>query len=202
MQKRITCKSIYLFILLSYLLSSCKYDSEETIDKTNSTLPNGTHIIVEKVNKKTTSRGLITNHKYGVSYSFTYKFLVHQGNISWDGGSAEPKNILFCKDTTYIRYLKKKRIKTEYFDTTDSTTQYNYHTEIHEYFEKHIDKRYFFQLLGDAYWIEITPTHYSSIKDICDEYDIPNDNELSIEFYLKSNEYEKLKNNLKNIRTK
>lgn len=67
--------------------------------KTSKILPNGKHIIVEKNTKEMTSRDIFTNHNYGTSHQFTYKFLLTEDNISWDGGSAEPKNIIFYKDT-------------------------------------------------------------------------------------------------------
>jgi hypothetical protein len=143
-------------------------------------LPNGKHLVVEKITKETTSRGIITNHNYGTSHSFKYKLLLSKEDINWNSGSGEPKNILFCKDTIYIRYLKEKSIRTEYIDSVDNTTKYNYHSEIHEVFQKHIDKRYFFKLLGTDFWVDITSENYSSLKKSCDDYLIPNENELTL----------------------
>lgn len=173
-------KGAFLLVILNYVCSSCNYNAEETINKTSTLLPNGKHLVVEKINKETTSVGVFTHHNYGTSHSFTYTFSINPGNINWDGGSGEPKNILFCKDTTYIRYLKEKSIKVEYTDSIDDTITYNYHDEIQEVFQKHRDERYFFNLFGDAYWVEISSQNYSSVHKSCDEYPIPNDNELSL----------------------
>lgn len=173
-------KGTYLIVLLNCLVISCNYNTEEILDKTSKILPNGKHIVVEKSTKETTSRGVFTNHNYGTSHRYSYTFLMPKEDINWNGGSGEPKNILFCKDTIYVRYLKEKSIRTKYIDSTDNTTKYNYHSEIHEAFQKHIDERYFFKLFGDDFWVDITSENYSSVKKSCDDYHIPNDNELAL----------------------
>lgn len=165
-------------IILNCLFSSCNYNTEEMIDKTSILLPNGKHLVVEKTNKETTAVGVFTNHNYGMSHSFTYKISINPGDINWDGGSGEPKYITFCKDTTYIRYLQEKSIETEYTDSIDHTTKHNHHFEIREVFQKYIDDRYFFKLLGDDYWVEISSEDYFFVKKSGDEYYIPNDNEI------------------------
>ena len=174
-------KWIIFVIILNFLFISCNYNAEEIIDKTSKILPNKKHLVVEKINKETTAVGIFTNHNYGTSHSFTYTFSVNPGDINWDGGSSEPKSILFCKDTTYVRYLKEKSIKVKYTDSIDGVIKDKHHFEIHEVFQKHIDERYFFKLLGNDYWAEISSENYSSIQKSCDEYLIPNDNELTLE---------------------
>ncbi|MEI6866143.1 hypothetical protein [Flavicella sp.] len=100
-------KVTFLIILLNCLFISCTYNTEEATDKTSKTLPNGKYLVVEKITKASSSWGVLTNHYYG-TYSYKYKISIPQEDINWNGGSGEPKNILFCKDTTYIRYLKKR----------------------------------------------------------------------------------------------
>ncbi len=167
-------------ILSTSFIGSCSYDTVETTDKTSIALPGDRFLVVEKTNKETTATGLFTKHNYGTTHRFSYTFALNPGKIKWNGGSGEPKHIIFCNDTTYIRYLKKKSIRTEVFDSISNTTIGNYHDEIQESFEKHIDKRYFFKLLGDDYWIEVSDEQYNAVKNSCEEYRIPNDNELSI----------------------
>ncbi|MEI6866142.1 hypothetical protein [Flavicella sp.] len=69
-----------------------------------------------------------------------------------------------------------------YIDSIDNTTKYNYHSEIQEVFQKHIDERYFFKLFGNDFWVDIPSENYSFLKKSCEDYDIPSDNELSLKF--------------------
>ncbi len=172
-------KKTLLLTTLFFLFSNCKSDIKETTDKTSKILPNGKHLIVEKINRKTTSIGIFTNHNYGVTHSFNYKITINPDNIKWNEGSGEPKSILFCNDTVYIRYLNERTIR---MDTINKKTKYSYHTEVREIHQKFIDKRYFFNLLGDSYWIDILPNTYSRLQnENSKEYSIPNDNEITIE---------------------
>lgn len=165
-------------LFLIFIFTSCNYYDEERIDKTSTTFPNGKLLVVEKTNTESTAVGIFSNHNYGTTHRFTYRFSIKQDGINWDGGSGEPKNIVFCKDTTYMRYLKEKTIITHYTDSISNKTERSQQYETQAFFQKLIDKRYFFKLLGDAYWVDIPFTRYNEIQNTCDEYQIPNDNEL------------------------
>lgn len=180
MHKFIVKQTAYLVVILSILCSSCNSETQETLDKTREVLPNGKHLVVDKTNKETTSTGIFTKHNYGTIHSYRYKVSVNPGDIIWDEHSGEPKSIVFHKDTTYIRYLKEKSIQTAYIDSTDNTTKYNHHYEIQEFYQKHIDERYFFNFFGTEYWKEISAEDYSSVKNSSTVYQIPNDKELSL----------------------
>ncbi|WP_461629474.1 hypothetical protein [Labilibaculum euxinus] len=171
--------AFFALIIISFV-SGCNYNSEKNIDKVSKLLPNGKHLMVEKTNEETTAIGIFTKHDYGTTHQFSYKFSIDDGDVIWDGGSGEPKNILFCEDTIYIRYLANKYIQVESTDSINNTSKYDYHFEIKEVFQKHIDKRYFFKLLGDDYWVDILPEDYACRKISCDEYPIPNNCELSL----------------------
>ncbi len=170
-----------LFFSLIGSLSGCNYETEERIDKTSTILPNGATIEVEKTNKERTAIGIISKHNYGTSHSFSYQLSINQDDITWNGGSGEPKNILFCRDTIYLHYFKEKSIRVEYTDSVDNSTKVDYHFETREVFQKHIDERYFFKLLGDAFWVDVLPEEYATRKEFCEEYIIPNDGELSLD---------------------
>jgi len=132
-------------------MMNCTSHTEETSDTTNTILSNGKTLEVEKITRITSIEGIISKHTYAVLYDFEYNLLIKEDKIKWETQSGEPKNIIFCRDTTYIRSLKEKTIRTEYFDSIDSTTTYKRHFEIQESFQKHIGKRYFFKLLGDDF---------------------------------------------------
>ena len=171
-----------VYILLSvFMLYGCNHEEIEKIDKTSIILPNQKHLTIIKNNKETTSIGIITKHNYGTTHSYTYELEISPGNINWDGGTAEPKNIIFCEDITYIRFLKEKMIEVENTESTDSIATYSRYYENQEVYQEHIDNRYFFNLLGDDFWAEIDSEKYLSKKKLCKEYKIPNSNELSLE---------------------
>lgn len=177
---KLNIKSFFILLVAISAIYSCTTKTEKRIDKTNKLLPNGKYLMVEKINIDKTSIGVFTKNNYGTRHSFGYKFSVNKGNVNWNGGSSEPKHIIFCKDSTFIHSLKEKRIKVEYTDPVDNTVKYNHHYEIQDLFEKHMDERYFFKLFGNEYWVEISPDNYILKKESCEEYPIPNDNELSL----------------------
>lgn len=47
-------------------------------------------------------------------------------------------------------------------------------------YQKHIDERYFFKLMGDAYWVDVSEEEYNTVKESCPEFEVPNDGELII----------------------
>lgn len=172
-----------LFISLLLILFSCYSDTENNIQKTNKIFENGKHIKVEKTNIITKHIGVFTKNHYGTTHQFSYQFTVDskKGKINWkDKGHAEPKHLIFCKDSVYVKYLGKKHIPIEK-KATDTTNVIKYKDVVKELFEVHIDERYFFRLFGDAYWVEISAEKYNNKKEICAEYNIPNDNELLLE---------------------
>ena len=177
---------IYKHILLLIIVFSiicCTSETEETIDITNKTLPNGKHLIIEKTTKTSQSIGIISHHNYGTTRSFTYQFTIKQDKVDWSGGSGEPKKIVFHKDTTYVYYLKIKQQPIVTIDSANNNTpKTSYDEVLTPVYEKHIDNRYFFKLFGDDYWSEISANKYNEVRKLSTEYDIPNDNELILNY--------------------
>lgn len=103
-------KQAFLLLVTIILCNSCTYDTQEKTDKSSKLLPNGKHIEVEKSTSSTTATGIFTKYSYGISHSFYYKLSINPGDINWDAGSGEPKNILFYNGEAYIHYLKEKDI--------------------------------------------------------------------------------------------
>ncbi len=179
---RIYKKAIH-FMSICFLISACHSNTEKVVDKSSILLPNGKRLVIDKTNRETTSTGIFSNHNYGTTHSFTYHLLINPGSVKWNGGSGEPKNIMFSNDTIYIRYLKKKTtrvVRVEDSDSSESASQNNYRIEIKEVMQQYIDNRYFFKLLGDDYWIDISAEKYDEVKKYSEEYTIPNDNELRL----------------------
>lgn len=179
---KIYFKTITYTILLAFSVTvlSCKSSTEETTTEKSSVLPNGMRLTVLKKNKDITSIGILTGSNYGTTHTYTYNVLLHEPDINWSYGSGEPKNFLFCKDTTYIHYANKNSYPTTVKDSITNTTTTEYHYKVENVYQKHIDNRYFFNLFGDDFWLDITPERYNQIKNSCNEYAIPNDGELVV----------------------
>lgn len=167
--------------LLVLLTESCKQDSVVIISKTKVEIGNGKILTIEKINKDTKSIGYFTGNDYGTTHRFTYKMEIEPDGITWDGGSGEPIQIIYCNDTTFIRYLIKKSIKTESIDSITNETKIDYHNEVKEELQRYMDNRYFFKLFGDDYWLNVPPDTLSNSGDQCMTFEIPNDRELSKE---------------------
>ncbi|WP_271765092.1 hypothetical protein [Aquimarina algiphila] len=174
-----TLYKVMVLLFLVAVCSNCTSETEKQVDKTNKLLDNGMRLVVEKTNETTKEIGIFSKHNYRTTHSYTYKFTVDGGDVNWDGGSGEPKHILFCENSVYVHYLKEKYISVQR-DTTSTEINNNGYNMVEEVFELYIDNRYFFKLFGDDYWVEITPESYANKKTSCDEYNIPNDNELSL----------------------
>ncbi len=167
-------------LVLCLLAFSCNNSVKETTSEKSVVLPNGIHLTVVKTNKYRTSVGILTNTNYGTTHSYKYNVLLNEPNINWSYGSGEPKNLLFCKDTTYIHYVNKNSYPIKVTDSITNTITTKYTHKVENMYQKYIDKRYFFNLFGDDFWLDITPERYNKIKNLCSEYVIPNDNELTL----------------------
>lgn len=169
-----------ILVIIISLFVSCDYEDKVIVDKTHTVLSNGKRLEVEKTTTLSTAIGLFSGHNYGTTHRFTYNMAIQPEDVNWHGGSGEPKALLFSKDTIYLYYLKEKVIRTTYTDSVTNTLKEDSHTEIQAFYEKHIDERYFFKLLGDDYWVDIQAEDYDAAKHFSDEFAIPNDNELSV----------------------
>lgn len=169
-------KYFFNIALLVLLLLSCKTETEVNTNVTSKKLPNNKLIEVLKIEKTATKRGVFTGHDYSATYSFEYQFTVNKNEVIWkDKGSAVPKTIVFCNDTTYIKYLQKKSVAYQQFP---NDTIVKYKDTIVEKHDKFIDKRYFFKWFGKVSWLTLSKDEYNAKKLRCSEYVIPNDEDF------------------------
>lgn len=173
-------KLLIVFILF-ITATSCKDEVKEIVTKKSTILPNGMHITIEKTDIETTSIGIFTTTNYSRSHRFKYKVNVDEGNITWDFGVGEPKHFLFCDEEVYIHYLNETSYVEEVKDSVNASTEENRFTKIENLYQKHIDKRYFFKLFGEDFWVDVEEEEYNKAKNTGKEFPIPNDNELRLE---------------------
>ncbi|APU09930.1 hypothetical protein A5M85_06430 [Cellulophaga lytica] len=171
----------YICLLaLGTTIFSCKSNTEESSTEKSLVLPNGMRLTVLKTNKDETSIGILTGSNYGTTHTYKYNVLLHEPDVNWSLGSGEPKNFLFCKDTIYIHYVNKNNYPISVTDSVTNTTAAKNNYKIESMYQKHVDNRYFFNLFGDDFWLDVSPKRYNEIKNSCDEYAIPNDGELTV----------------------
>jgi hypothetical protein len=171
---------IFLAITVVVSFAACNDTVKETVTKKSEILPNGMHLTIEKTDIKKTSIGIFTSHNYGTSHRFKYRVAVDQGSIEWDFGVGEPKHFLFCDKGVYIHYLNENSYTEESRDSITNTVEELRVIKIENQYQKYIDERYLFKLLGDAYWVDVTEEEYTRNKNTCSEQAIPNDNELTV----------------------
>ncbi len=167
---------------LVVLVSSCDTETVSKTYVTDKQLPNGVVLSVEKTNKEHTQIGIFSKHNYGTTYSYSYQLTVEGIDAVWNGGSGEPKKLIFCQDSLFLLSYKEKLFTNDSLRKLDTTLAYESHYEVVEVFQKYVDNRYFFKLFGDAAWVSIPSGYYHCKKIRCQEYDVPNDNELSLTF--------------------
>jgi len=166
----------YFFSISLLLLLSCKTETEINTNVTHKQLPNSKFLEVLKTEKTEMHKGIFTGHNYNTSHSFNYQFTVNKNEVIWKNkGSAVPKTIVFCNDTTYIKYLQKKSVAYQQFP---NDTIIKYKDTIVEKYDKFIDKRYFFKWFGEVSWLTISKDEYNAKKSSCNEYVIPNDEDF------------------------
>lgn len=173
-------KTKILLIIVVLFLISCTTQEEISTNVTSELLSNNRLIEVLKTEKTSTSTGIITHSNYGTTYSFEYQFTVDKNAVIWKNkGSAIPKKIVFCNDTTYVKYLRKKSIAYQKVES-DTITRTMYKDTIVTMHEAFIDNRYFFKLFGDSFWTIVDEDKYDARKAKYTEYEIPNDNDFEL----------------------
>lgn len=171
-----TLSSIFLFL---FLLIGCHRETETIEDIQTIIVGNNQNLEVKKTDRNTTSIGIITNHNYGTTHNYSYELTLND-DIYWYGGSHEPKQILFDNTNVYLRYLHQKRYSTFSIDTLTQDTISSSYYKVEEDYQKHIDERYFFNWFGKDYWVNIDSIEYYSLRKGGQEFEIPNDGELSL----------------------
>ena len=132
----------------------------------NKAFTNGQTIFVKRTDEVSRSYGAVTGHLYGQSHSFSYHFTLDPDDIVWTGLTREtPKDVLFCGDDLYVKTnLQQVNV--------DSVTQATTVVVTSGYY-KNIDKRYFFKLFGDQYFVTVDSAEYQSKKSNGQEEHVP-----------------------------
>lgn len=158
----------HICILVSVLvISACDSSSVEYNYTHTKKYDEGWRIELNKREILTTRIGILSGHDYGTRRTFNYSFKLSPGRIKWKNSNAEPRNIVFCENEIYLHSVGKVLIK----------SGEKYKNILKNKYELFIDERFFFKLLGDQYWLDITKSKYIKNSKLCLENKIPNDGE-------------------------
>lgn len=169
---------LLVLCLSFFFIFSCNSETKATIDKINLQLSNGVHIVIEKTNLESSHIGIFSNHDF--THSYSYKLHLIDKGVNWDGGSGEPKGLIFCKDSIFLYSLKEKFFTNDALVRKDSTIKSESYYQVVEVYQKHEDQRYLFNMMGQDFWVDISENEYLLRKHDCEEFAIPNDGELTL----------------------
>ena len=172
-------KLFFLGVISLLIFSNCETKTKTTVNKQTIALGNTAYLTIQKTNIDRTSIGVFSRHNYGTSHFFKYDLHIDKNDIRWQGSMSEPKEVSLYKDNVFLKLLEEKLITNTVKDTLKDSiiTRHNY--QVKKAYLKHIDKRYFFKLFGDAFWLNIDSTTYHNAKLKGKAFVIPNDNEFS-----------------------
>jgi hypothetical protein len=175
---------IIFLIGLQGLLSSCSENRNETVNEYRAQLKDNYQVLITRKVTKTEHRGALTNNNYGSTLSIAYGLKIKDKNrtlVDSNLGGEEPKHLLICPNETLLRvvgeyYSKQQDAKKE---EPNKENINEYKVEIRASYKKLIDERYFFNLLGEAFWVVDEENSYTTLvanNSDCSEYSLPNDN--------------------------
>lgn len=165
-------------------LSACTCETVERDYVWHAVAANGMPLVVEKSDRITQRRGMLTNTDYGSTHTFTYKLHMDTDYLTWYGGDSEPKSLLFCGEQILLRSLRKRYVPMIISDagapsSATTTSVEKPTTVVAEEVERFVDERYFWRMFGETTWVREDPSVYHQNKPACLETMVPNDNELS-----------------------
>lgn len=176
---------IILLICVQGLLSSCSENKNEIFSEYQVDIKEDYKVLISSTITKKEYRGAITNADYGSTVNVSYKLRIKNKNrtiIDSYLGSEEPKHLLVCPNEIMLHvvgeYYNKTNNKEESSEPNTEATE-EYKMEVKARYKKLIDERYFFNLLGDVFWIvdekNLYQNQLANTKD-CSEHPLSNEN--------------------------
>ncbi len=162
-------KQLLLNLLIVFSIGSCSCSTKESKKEWTSEAADGYLLRVKKIDSYTSHKGILTGIDYGTSHSYRYSFKLSPGRIYWEGDGTMPKELIICRDELYVNYYR------ETYQLQSDKQIYSVQSQ----YAKHVDKRYFFKLLGEQYWVDAMEEDHKKAKD-CKKLAIPNEGEFKM----------------------
>lgn len=161
--KNIVSIKIVLMLFVLFFLVSCTQRVEE--ERTSDILElNETKIQIDHNDRYVWKKGILSGYEYDSFYNFSYKIEVSPQDIVWKDKD-EPKELLLCNQKVVFLFAIGEHVQ---YDTNETIRT------IVERYSTFVDKRYFFNLLGDSYWSYVDKVEYDLKKKSCTVLSIPN----------------------------
>lgn len=180
-------------VLLVFWLSACTTRTTENSHRSVKDFPSGEQLIVDVTNQHEEQVGVVSKVVYGIKdrHHYQLRFLPH--DLRWENGDAEPKQLIVCTNgAAYLHFVSQQpnpyyataqeQANTTEPNTVEQAKEPNIQpTKVESYvisknhYVRAVDKRYFFNWLGEFYWIDIEKAEYISKQNSCQVYEVPND---------------------------
>jgi hypothetical protein len=154
-------------MLLCIAVISCTTKTEVYESQVNKEFKNGQTIFLKKTDEVSRIVGSITGHLWNERHSFRYQFTIDPDEIEWQGLLGEaPKSVLYCNNELYLKTTTEHVVTDTIKQITSTIAKPSYY--------RHVDKRYFFKMFGDQYFVMIDSLVYQTKSAACPEEYVPN----------------------------
>ena len=181
-------------MILSVSLAACTTKTHSSSHRTVKDFPEGKQIIVDRTDIHEEDIGVVSKIVYHTTDKHQYQLRFLPEDIRWENGDAEPKQLLNCADgAVYLHFVAQQA--NPYYETeyeAANSTELNKNDQLQpqdeklkkvepyfilkSYYARFVDKRYFFKLLGESYWVDINKDEYVSLLKKYQAYEVPNEN--------------------------
>lgn len=183
-----------ILLALALGLSACTTKTTENTHRSVKDFPNGEQLIVDRTDIHQEQIGVVSKVVYQTKDRHQYQLRFQPNDLRWENGDAEPKQLIVCPDNSaYLHFISQESnpfyANAANAETTPEVNPLKPDTEINEpekpkvvepylilknHYVRAVDKRYFFNWLGEFYWVDINKAEYASPKAGCQTYDVPN----------------------------
>lgn len=157
---------LFILLLFCFMCSNCTTKTQVYEQQVNKELRGNKIIFVKKIDEVSRMVGALSGHLWNEEHRFHYEFTIEPQEIEWKGLIGEaPKSLVSCQ-TVLLLKTTTRQVVTDSIKGTYTLTASNFY--------KHVDKRYFFKLFGEQYFVTIDSLSYQAKAAGCLEEAMPN----------------------------
>jgi hypothetical protein len=154
-------------VVISLAIIGCTTSTAVYESQMNKELKDGKTIFIKKTDEISRSVGAITGHLWNERHTFRYQFTIEPDEVEWQGLLGEaPKSILYCNGELFLKTTTAHVVTDTVKQITSTIAEPSYY--------RHVDKRYFFKMFGDQYFVTVDSLLYQTKSAACPEQYVPN----------------------------
>lgn len=176
---------------LSAILAACTTKTSENTQRSIKDFPQGEQMRVEMTQVHQEQVGMLSKVVYQTKDRHQYQLSFTPNDIEWQNGDGEPKQLLVCADgNAYLHFVNQ--IPNPFYSTPPTNPAepvpepakienpepkpvVQPYFILKNQYVRWVDKRYFFKLLGESYWADVSQDEYKNKVAQCKAYEVPND---------------------------